>query len=156
MDVEGLRSIVVYVQELEYKVQCREIIWVDSVSSFCLGLEMVEILVELYLDIDVFKVVLIYCVVREGQVILGEVSKKVGGNIVKLVEGVLRMVAISVVMNLEKKVVLGQVMDQFDNLCKMLVVMVDDVWVVLIKLVEWICVIRVVKNVLEEKKQKVV
>ncbi len=126
-DVDGLRNVAVYAQELEHKVQRRDTIWADSASSFRSGLEMAEILAELHLDTDALKAALIYRAVREGQATLGEVNKRAGSQIAKLVEGVLRMAAISAVMNPEKKVVLGQATDQLDNLRKMLVAMVDDV-----------------------------
>lgn len=154
-DAEGLRDLALYAQELEHKARRSDTVWADSTSSFRSGLEMADILADLHLDTDALKAAVIYRAVREGQATLGDVNRKAGGQIAKLVEGVLRMAAISAVMNPEKKVVLGQATDQLDNLRKMLVAMVDDVRVALIKLSERTCAIRAVKNAPESRKQKV-
>jgi GTP pyrophosphokinase len=153
-DEQGLREIALYAQELENSSARDETQW-ESSNSFYTGLEIAEILAELHLDTDALKAAVIYRAVREGKATLGNVSKLAGNQIAKLIEGVLRMAAISTVMNPENRVVLGQATDQLDNLRKMLVAMVDDVRVALIKLGERTCAIRAVKNAPEEKKQKV-
>jgi len=154
-DEAGLRDLALYAQELESSASTRDDAKWDSGSSLYTGLEMAEILAGLHLDTDALKAAVIYRAVREGKTTLGNVSKRAGGDIAKLIEGVLRMAAISAVMNPEKKVVLGQATDQLDNLRKMLVAMVDDVRVALIKLAERTCAIRAVKNAPEARKQKV-
>ena len=154
-DEPGLRDVALYAQELENAAIARDDAKWESGNSFHTGLEIAEILAELHLDTDALKAAVIYRAVREGKASLGNVSKRAGGDIAKLIEGVLRMAAISAVMNPENAVVLGQATDQLDNLRKMLVAMVDDVRVALIKLAERTCAIRAVKNAPEERKQKV-
>jgi len=154
-DEAGLREVALYAQEMETAAIARDDAQWESSNSFYTGLEIAEILAELHLDTDALKAAVIYRAVREGKTSLGDVSKRTGGNIAKLIEGVLRMAAISAVMNPENRVVLGQATDQLDNLRKMLVAMVDDVRVALIKLAERTCAIRAVKNAPEEKKQRV-
>lgn len=154
-DEDGLRDIAVFARELENKASREGTTWAENFSSFRTGLEIADILAELKLDTEALKAAVIYRSVREGQTSLGVISKKFGTNISKLVEGGLRMAAISTVMNQENKVVLGQAADQMDNLRKMLVAMVDDVRIALIKLAERTCAIRAVKNAPEQRKQKV-
>ncbi len=154
-DEAGLRQLALYAAELAQPVPPGDDARWESGNSFLTGLEIAEILAELHLDTDALKAAVLYRAVREGKATLGTVSKLAGGNIAKLIEGVLRMAAISTVMNPENKVVLGQATDQLDNLRKMLVAMVDDVRVALIKLAERTCAIRAVKNAPEEKKQRV-
>ena len=76
-------------------------------------------------------------------------------EVAKLIEGVLRMAAISAIQNSSDEVVLGQREAQVDNLRKMLVTMIDDVRVALIKLAERTSAIRAVKDAPEDKRRKV-
>ncbi len=154
-DEAGLREVAEMAQQLETKASRDGTTWAENFSSFRTGLEIADILAELKLDTDALKAAVIYRAVREGQTSLGAVSKTAGNDIAKLVEGVLRMAAISTVMKTENRVVLGQATDQLDNLRKMLVAMVDDVRVALIKLAERTCAIRAVKEAPEQRKQKV-
>src|SRR5690606_32478547 len=88
---------------------------------------------------------ILYRVVREGKLSLEIVADQFGKPIAKLIEGVLRMMAISSV-NSERGPVLGQVEEQSETVRKMLVALVDDVRVALIKLAERTCAIRAVKD----------
>jgi GTP pyrophosphokinase len=74
--------------------------------------------------------------------------------VAKLIEGVLRMAAISDSLNPRESLVLGT-QTQVENLRKMLVAMVDDVRVALIKLAERTCAIRAVKNADDDKRHRV-
>jgi hypothetical protein len=67
----------------------------------------------------------------------------------KLIDGVLRMAAISASLSPRQSLVLGS-QAQVENLRKMLVAMVDDVRVALIKLAERTCAIRAVKTADDE------
>ena len=91
---------------------------------------------------------------REGKITLEAVNKHFGPVVAKLIEGVLRMAAISASLNPRHSMVLGT-QAQVENLRKMLVAMVDDVRVALIKLAERTCAIRAVKNADEEKRHRV-
>jgi GTP pyrophosphokinase len=123
----------------------RSLAWSETSSALRTGLEMAEILADLHLDQDGLVAAILYRVVREGKLSLELVADQFGKPIAKLIEGVLRMAAISRV-NSEKGPVLGQAEDQSETVRKMLVALVDDVRVALIKLAERTCAIRAVKD----------
>jgi GTP pyrophosphokinase len=110
------------------------------------GLEMAEILADLHVDQDGLVAAILYRAVREGKLSTALVEDQFGAPIAKLIDGVLRMAAISRARANERGPVLGQIEDQSDTVRKMLVALVDDVRVALIKLAERTCAIRAVKN----------
>lgn len=124
----------------------RTMAWSETSSALRTGLEMAEILADLHLDQDGLVAAILYRVVRENKLSLELVADQFGKPIAKLIEGVLRMAAISRVNN-ERGPVLGQVEDQSETVRKMLVALVDDVRVALIKLAERTCAIRAVKDI---------
>ena len=128
--------------------------WAEGTSSFHTGLEMAEILADLKLDQDSLIAAIVYRAVREGKATLDSAAEHFGPVVAKLIEGVLRMAAISESLNPRKSMVLGS-QTQVDNLRRMLVAMVDDVRVALIKLAERTCAIRAVKNATEERRNRV-
>ncbi|MFZ5697694.1 MAG: GTP diphosphokinase [Pseudomonadota bacterium] len=130
-------------------------IWASGISSYRTGLEMAQILAALRADQDTLVAAVLYRTVREGRVPLQHIGEDFGGDVALLIEGVLRMAAISAISNPTRKAVLGQQQGQLDNVRKMLVAMVDDVRVALIKLAERTCVIRGVKSADEERQHKV-
>ena len=101
--------------------------WPYGKGCLDIGLEMAEVLVDLGADTDVLPAAILYRSVREGQISLPEVEKEFGPDVARLIEGVLRMAAISTNLNPTRKAVLGQQDGQLDNMRKMLVAMVDDV-----------------------------
>lgn len=119
--------------------------WDDNSSSFRIGLEMAEILTELHLDQETIVAAILYRCVREDKLSIEAVKASFGLVIAKLIDGVLRMAAMSRVIPGDNPV-LGQAEAQKDNIRKMLVALVDDVRVALIKLAERTCAIRAVKN----------
>ena len=119
--------------------------WDDTSSSFRTGLEIAEILAGLHLDQETLVAALLYRSVREDKLSLAEVEQQFGAEVVTLVNGVLRMAAMSSVVSGDNPV-LGQAEAQKDNIRKMLVALVDDVRVALIKLAERTCAIRMMKN----------
>jgi len=134
------------------------------------GLEIVQILAELHLDEQALVAGMLYRAVREDYIALTEIEEIYGNTIFKLIDGVLRMAAISAYIhprgafsiedseNPRKKkaeALLGKRADQVSNLRKMLVAMVDDVRVALIKLAERTCAIRAVKHASLEKQERV-
>lgn len=119
--------------------------WDEATSSFRNGLEMAEILADLRLDQQTLIAAILYRAVREEKLSLDTVQQQFGPNIVRLIEGVMRMAAMSRVVSSDNPV-LGQAEAQKDNIRKMLVALVDDVRVALIKLAERTCAIRSVKN----------
>ena len=130
-------------------------IWPYVIGCYRIGLQMVDILVELRADGAMLPAAVLYRSVREGHLSLLEVEREFGDETARLVEGVLRMAAIGAVLNPTRKAVLGQHDGQLDNVRKMLVAMVDDVRVALLKLAERTVIIRAVKDASEERRQKV-
>ena len=126
-----------------------------TIDSAQMGLEMAQILAELQLDEASILAAILYRAVREGRLSLTQVRKDFDDEVATLIEGVLRMAAISAIQNTSEEAVLGQREAQVDNLRKMLVSMIDDVRVALIKLAERTAAIRAVKDAPEEKRIKV-
>ncbi len=119
--------------------------WDETTSSFRIGLEMAEILADLHLDEPTLVAAILYRAVREEKLSVDAVTEQFGANIAQLIEGVMRMAAMSRVISTDAPV-LGQAEAQKDNIRKMLVALVDDVRVALLKLAERTCAIRIVKN----------
>lgn len=119
--------------------------WDETTSSFRIGLEMADILADLHLDQDTLVAAILYRAVREEKLSLEIVAQQFGNDIVRMIEGVMRMAAMSRLVASDSPV-LGQAEAQKDNIRKMLVSLVDDVRVALIKLAERTCAIRIVKN----------
>ncbi len=123
-------------------------------SSYITGLEMAEILAELHLDSETLIASILYRTVRESRISVDILRSEFGDGVAKLVEGVLRMAAISE-MDTTRTRVLGQSDDQVENVRKMLLALIDDVRVALIKLAERTCALRAVKGAPEEKRRRV-
>ena len=141
--------------ELSYQVEQRcqalsQNAWDPNTSSFLTGLEMAEILAELQLDQETLVAAILYRAVREEKLPLAQVQAEYGEHIATLIDGVLRMAAMSRVRSGDNPV-LGQAEAQKENIRKMLVALVDDVRVALIKLAERTCAIRSVKNIPEKR-----
>jgi GTP pyrophosphokinase len=126
-----------------------------TIDSAQMGLEMAQILAELQMDEASILAAILYRAVREGRLSLAQVRKDFDDEVATLIEGVLRMAAISAIQNPSEEAVLGQREAQVDNLRKMLVSMIDDVRVALIKLAERTAAIRAVKDAPEDKRIKV-
>ena len=154
LDRDGLQAACEFSREVEQQANAAQNLWTEGNSSFQTGLEIAEILADLKLDQDSLVAAVIYRAVREGKTTLKVVQDKFGPVVAKLIEGVLRMAAISASINPRESVVLGS-QTQVENLRKMLVAMVDDVRVALIKLAERTCAIRAVKDADDEKRHRV-
>ncbi|TNF33549.1 MAG: GTP diphosphokinase [Gammaproteobacteria bacterium] len=121
-------------------------IWSPHTSSFLTGLEMADILADLRMDQDSLVAAILYRAVREEKLPLVAVREQFGDAIANLIEGVLRMAAISMAAEDAGEPVFGRPQTQSDQIRKMLVTLIDDVRVALIKLAERTCAIRAVKN----------
>lgn len=154
LEREALKDACGFAREAEQQANAAQNLWVEGTSSFQTGLEIAEILADLKLDQDSLVAAVIYRGVREGKITLAAVHQRFGPVVAKLIEGVLRMAAISASLNPRQSMVLGA-QAQVENLRKMLVAMVDDVRVALIKLAERTCAIRAVKHASEEKRHRV-
>ncbi|HCE41567.1 MAG TPA: GTP diphosphokinase, partial [Alcanivorax sp.] len=106
--------------------------WPYGKGCLAIGLEMADVLADLGADAEALPAAVLYRAVREGQLSLLEVEKEFGAPLATLIEGVLRMAAISTTLNPTRKAVLGQQDGQLDNIRKMLLAMVDDVRVALV------------------------
>lgn len=154
LDRAVLKEACEFARDAEQQARSTENSWAEGNSSFQTGLEIAEILADLKLDQESLVAAVIYRGVREGKIQLQAVQQRFGPVVAKLIEGVLRMAAISASLNPRQSMVLGT-QAQVENLRKMLVAMVDDVRVALIKLAERTCAIREVKNADEEKRNRV-
>ena len=117
-----------------------------------MGLEMADILNGLRVDEDGLIAAIIYRAVRENQITLNHVRNQFGDEVESLVQGVLKMAAISNIQFGSRKPVLGEKTDQLEQARRMLLAMVDDIRVVLIKLAERTCAIRAVSKSSAEKR----
>jgi GTP pyrophosphokinase len=120
--------------------------WSSRSDCLLAGLETAQILAELQVSADCLIAGLLYRAVREERLALDTVGERFGAATARLLEGVLRMAAISDLRKTSEEPALGQVDAQRDNIRRMLVAIVDDVRVALIKLAERTCAIRVVKE----------
>ncbi|MFT5782427.1 MAG: GTP pyrophosphokinase [Pseudomonas sp.] len=154
LDRAALQSACEFARESEQQANAANNLWAEGTSTFQVGLDIALILADLKLDQDSLVAALIYRGVREGQIPLAAVQQRFGPVVSKLIDGVLRMAAISASLSPRESLVLGTQV-QVENLRKMLVAMVDDVRVALIKLAERTCAIRAIKNAPDEKRQRV-
>lgn len=152
-DLDTLRRALLQAKSLADEAVANRSFW--SIDSLQMGLEMAQILLDLRLDNESIVAAILYRAVREGRLPLAKVERDFGGEVALLIEGVLRMAAISAIQNSSNETVLGQREAQVDNLRKMLVAMIDDVRVALIKLAERTSAIRAVKDAPEERRRKV-
>ena len=120
--------------------------WCSDSNCLLAGLETAQILAELQVSADCLIAGLLYRAVREERLALSSIGEHFGKSTAQLLEGVLRMAAVSDLRKTGEERVLGQADAQRDNLRKMLVAIVDDVRVALIKLAERTCAIRAVKQ----------
>ncbi len=123
-------------------------------SSFVMGLEMADILTELHMDEDGIVAAIIYRAVRENQITVKHVRKQFGKEVAELVEGVLRMAAISNIKFGGVEPVLGQNKDRLEQARRLLVSLVDDVRVALIKIAERTCAIRNSAKMTPDRQQR--
>ncbi|AWM81193.1 GTP diphosphokinase [Gammaproteobacteria bacterium ESL0073] len=154
LDIDALREACEYVNHAANTGTPSHKSWNDDTSCFHDGLDIAEILADLNLDQETLIAAVLYRAVRENYIPLEDVQAKFGDVVAKLIEGVLRMAAITLANNpVQSDMLTPQA--QVENLRKMLVAMIDDVRVALIKLAERTCAIRAVKNASPERKIKV-
>ncbi len=120
--------------------------WAGEAEPLPVGLEIVQILAELRLGTDALIAGLLYRSVRQQAVDVNEVRTRFGEKVASLLDGVLRMAAVSDLTDISDAPVLGQSMTPNVNIRRMLIAMVDDVRVALIKLAERTVAMRVLKD----------
>ncbi|SHF63273.1 GTP pyrophosphokinase [Modicisalibacter ilicicola DSM 19980] len=151
-DVDEMRAVCELADHLARTAEKPHKAWMENGSSFRTGLEMADILGELKLDQETLEAAVLYRAVREGRISVEGVEKRFGGEVAKLIDGVLSMAAIS--QQQAPSHGLSQ-HNQQDNLRKMLVTMIDDVRVALIKIAERTCALRQVREAPREKRLQV-
>jgi GTP pyrophosphokinase len=144
-----------FAQRVDRENSAKANVWSTRTSSFITGLAMADILADLRLDQESLVAAVLYRSVREGKTSQEAVAKEFGPDIAHLIEGVLRMAAISQVINPDRKIQFGHAEQQLDNVRRMLVAMIDDVRVALIKLAERTFAIREIKDASPERRQRV-
>ena len=142
INLSRLREVCDLSEQAEGKAVATRGAWAEGHSSFRMGLAMAEILNELYVDEDGMVAAIIYRAVRENQLTLNHVKKQFGIDVARLVEGALKMAAISDIQFGTTKKLFGERQDQMEQARRMLVSLVDDVRVALLKLAERTCAIR--------------
>jgi GTP pyrophosphokinase len=142
-DFGRLRAACDLAEKAEERAVVTNTIWASGRSSFRTGLDMADILSELRMDEDGIVAAIIYRAVRENQITLNHVRKQFGKPVADLVDGVLRMAAISNV-RMSDTPVFGEQKDQLEQAKMLLIALVDDVRVALIKLAERTCAIRAI------------
>jgi len=120
-DPETLGRALTLAKQLSDEAIANRTYW--SIDSVQMGIEMAQILLDLRLDTESLVAAILYRAVREGRLALQRVERDFGAEVAKLIEGVLRMAAISAIQNSRDEVVLGQRQAQVENLRKMLVAM---------------------------------
>jgi GTP pyrophosphokinase len=154
-DVAELRRACEFAERVDRESSARANAWSARTSSFLTGLAMADILADLKLDQESLIAAVLYRGVREGKTTQAVIDREFGPDIAHLIDGVLRMAAISQVINPTEKVLFGQSQQQLDNVRRMLVAMIDDVRVALIKLAERTFAIREVKDASPERRARV-
>ena len=142
LNLARLREVCELAEQAEAKALASGSVWAEGRSSYQTGMQMADILWELQIDEDALVAAIIYRAVRENQLTLNHVRNQFGETVAQLVEGVLKMVAISEIKFGQQARVLGESTDRREQARRMLVTLVDDVRVALLKLAERICVIR--------------
>lgn len=151
-DVDEMKAACELADRLARETEKPHKAWMADGSSFRTGLEMADILGELRLDQEALEAAVLYRAVREGQISLEQVGKRFGAIVMRLIDGVLNMAAISQQQTPCQG--LSQ-HNQQENLRKMLVTMIDDVRVALIKIAERTCALRQVRDAPREKRLSV-
>lgn len=141
--------------ELAQRAEAAGRIWGSGDSGFEMGLEMADMLADLRVNEDGLVAAVLYRAVREEQLPLSEVEAGFGSEVTQLIEGVLRMAAVSALQLTPSPRLLGNPDEQIENVRKMLVALVDDVRVALLKLAERTCAIRALKTASPERQERV-
>ncbi|MFN3586477.1 MAG: RelA/SpoT family protein, partial [Moraxellaceae bacterium] len=155
-DVALFKRACEFAERVDRESEARDHVWSTRTSSFLTGLAMADILADLRLDQESLMAAVLYRAVREGKTTQAVIEKEFGHDIAHLIDGVLRMAAISQVINPDRRRPgFGHSQQQLDNVRRMLVAMIDDVRVALIKLAERTFAIREIKDASPERRLRV-
>ena len=123
-------------------------------SCLRIGLEMADIICDISQDLDTLLASLVYRAVREERITIDHVEYRLGKTVRRLVEGTLKMRAVSDGA-LDNVKAIGGKQAGLDVVRRMLVSLVDDPRVAIIKLAERTAVIRAIKPHPDEDRQRV-
>ncbi|MBT7340324.1 MAG: bifunctional (p)ppGpp synthetase/guanosine-3',5'-bis(diphosphate) 3'-pyrophosphohydrolase [Halieaceae bacterium] len=129
--------------------------WAGDADVLSVGLETVQILAELRLGPDALIAGFLYRSVRQQVISIDTLRHRFGDKVASLLDGVLRMAAVSDLTDLSDVPVLGQSAAPNINIRRMLVAIVDDVRVALIKLAERTVAMRGLKGAEEHRQQRI-
>ena len=154
-DTERLVATTVLLRELSSAQGVATSDWIGRSDPVAVGLEVAQILAELGLGTDALVAGMLYRAVREQRLDMNELKGKAGPKVARLVEGALRMAAVSELTDTRDEPVLGQAAAPNVNVRRMLVAMVDDVRIALIKLAERTVAMRGLKNASNTQRQRI-
>jgi len=154
-DLERLTDVAVHVGQLREVQPVATADWAGQADPLAVGLEVVHILAELRLGMDVLVAGLLYRPVREQRLAVEDVVARYGDGVATILDGVLRMAAVSELTGVSDAPVLGQAAAPNVNVRRMLIAMVDDVRVALIKLAERTVAMRVLKTADEDQRRRI-
>ena len=129
--------------------------WAGDADVLSVGLETVQILAELRLGPDALIAGFLYRSVRQQVISIDTLRHRFGDKVASLLDGVLRIAAVSDFTDLSDVPVLGQSAAPNINIRRMLVAIVDDVRVALIKLAERTVAMRGLKGAEEHLQQRI-
>ena len=152
LDLDRIQRACELSEQAEQKAVAMGAGWPSGRSSYYLGLEIADLLRTFQVDENGLIAAIVYRAARENQITVQHIRNQFGDEVSSIVEGVLKMAAISSIHIRKNEVVLGETSDQVEQAKKMLVALVDDIRVALIKLAERTCAIRAVGNS-DRKKQ---
>lgn len=143
--IDGKTS--VNIDELRHAIQLASLAGEDQATPHgdsCLqrGLNMADILADLSLDPDTLAAAICYSSVIYADLNLEDIQEQLGPKVAKLITGTKKMAAIDILHQQQQ----SQNHQQLDNIRKMFLAMVDDVRVVLIKLAEHLCMLRLARD----------
>ena len=154
-DEERLVAVCLYLREQDSRLGNATRDWAGNAEALAVGLEIIQILAELRLGTDALIAGLLYRSVRQQLVSAEAVEDRFGPEVARLLDGVLRMAAVSELTDASDEPVLGQSTTPSVNIRRMLVAMVDDVRIALIKLAERTVAMRVLKGAEREQQQRI-
>lgn len=123
-----------------------------GMPCFQQGLLMADLLADLEVDHETLITALIFEAVQHAELSLDIVEEQLGPAIAKLLKGLQKMSALDYLHLFGK---LQHSKQQLDNIRKMLLAMVDDARVVLIKLAERLCILRLSTHQSRETQQEI-
>jgi len=114
-------------------------------SLLAQGLTMANILSDLNADANTLAAAILYPAVEHVELSIEDVTEHLGTTIASLIQGSLKMAAISALYQTAQQTISSQ--HNIDNIRKMFLAMVSDVRIVLIKLAEILYILRHAKNI---------